>query len=94
MVKLGTGSVLITKTAHIYGNGVVLSVKEGKHRNVVTVLTDFGNIVIFPSEQDVLEFWDVDKTVHNIHNRLERQIELLTKALEDLNNGSTMYQTR
>lgn len=85
MVLLRTGSILITKNGHRYGNGVVLSVKEGKHRNVVTVLTDFCNIVMFPSEQDVLEFWEADNSVQDIRDRLERQIELLTKALEELN---------
>ena len=40
---------------------------------------------MFPSEQDVLEFWEADNSVQDIRDRLERQIELLTKALEDLN---------
>lgn len=85
MIKLKVGDILVTKNGHKFGNGVVLLIKEGKHRAVVTVITDFCNTLTFPSEQDVLEFWDVDKTVHNIHERLEKQIELLTKALEDLN---------
>lgn len=85
MVLLRTGSILITKNAHRYGNGVVLSVKEGKHRNVVIVLTDFCNTVMFPSEQDVMEFWEVDNSVQDIRERLQKQIELLTNALEGLN---------
>ncbi len=83
-MKLKVGDILITKNGYKFGNGVVFLIREGKHRTVVTVLTDFCSTLTFPSEQDVLEFWDVNGSVNNIRDRLRHQIELLTEALEGL----------
>lgn len=54
-MKLKAGIPLVTKNPQQFSNAVVYKVIEGKHRNVVYVLTDFGNLRKFPSEEDILE---------------------------------------
>ena len=103
-MKLRVGMPLMTKNGQLYSNAVVYKIFEGEHRNVVHVLTDFGNLRIFPSVEDVLEQYDISKAYidtvlikeeldlpdnwvdgqFNIRDRLQHQIELLTKALEEL----------
>ena len=103
-MKLRVGMPLMTKNGQLYSNAVVYKIFEGEHRNVVHVLSDFGNLMILPSEQDVLERYDICDgyleyksivdvglatmkdldDVFSVKQRLEYQIELLTKALEGL----------
>lgn len=112
-VKLGfelkAGIPLVTKDGDKLSNAVVYEVNKGEHRIVVTVLSDFGNLLKFPSVEDLLQCYNISKgyleyyhwskelniessaldTQFCLRDRLERQINLLTKALEDLNCGNT-----
>jgi hypothetical protein len=54
-MKLKAGIPLVTKTPQQFSNAVVYKVIEGVHRTVVYVLTDFGNLRKFPSEEDMFE---------------------------------------
>ena len=54
-MKLKAGIPLVTKNPQKFTNAVVYRVIEGVHRNVVYVLTDFGNLRKFPSEEDMFE---------------------------------------
>lgn len=104
--ELKAGVPLVTKYPKLYGNAVVYSVlgDGNSNRNPVRILTDFGNLLIFPSVEDVMVYWEVAPIYRNVsyessdkvfclRDRLKGQIELLTNSLEGLNNGSTMYQT-
>lgn len=105
---LKQGVPLITKTSSKYSNAVVYTVNKGDKRTVVTVVSDYGNKITFPSVEDLfthyvvapfyistlkdarkmgIEDYIVD-TQFCLRDRLERQIELLTEALEGLNNGN------
>lgn len=53
-MKLRVGMPLVTKNAQRYTNAVVYKLFEGEHRTVVHVLTDYGNLIRFPSVEDVL----------------------------------------
>lgn len=53
-MKTKAGIPLITKNPQQFSNAVVYKVTEGKHRTVVHVLTDYGNLRVFPSIEDVL----------------------------------------
>lgn len=61
-MKLKVGMPLVTKDGNKYSNAVVFDIKEGEHRNVVTVVTDFNNKLVFPFEEDVLVHWDVSES--------------------------------
>jgi hypothetical protein len=96
--ELKAGVPLVTKYPKLYGNAVVHSVlgDGDSNRNPVRILTDFGNLLIFPSVEDVMVYWEVGPIYHNVsyessnkvfclRDRLKGQIELLTNALEGLN---------
>lgn len=103
--ELRAGVPLVTKNPNIYTNAVVYKVGKGDKRTPVTIISDFGNTMVYPSIEDLLCRYDIaphyintlkdvrelgleDKdmdTFYCLRDRLERQIELLTKALEDLN---------
>lgn len=53
-MKLKAGIPLITKDSQRFSNAVVYRVTDINHRSVVHVLTDFGNLRVFPSIEDVL----------------------------------------
>ena len=55
IMKLKAGITLTTKNPQKFTNAVVYRVIEGRHRNVVYVLTDYGNLRVFPSVEDALE---------------------------------------
>ena len=61
-MKLKAGIPLTTKNPQEYTNAVVYKVVEGEHRNVVWVISDFGNIMKFPSEEDVFQRYVVSRT--------------------------------
>ena len=61
-MKLKAGIPLVTKTPQQFSNAVVYKVVEGKHRTVVHVLTDFGNLRVFPSIDDVLEDYIISES--------------------------------
>lgn len=103
-IELKAGVPLVTKDGDKLSNAVVYEVNKGTHRTVVTVLSDFGHLLKFPSVEDLLQCYNISKgyleyyhwsdylveasaldTQFCLRDRLERQIELLTKALEDLN---------
>ena len=103
-IELKAGVPLVTKDGDKLSNAVVYEVNKGTHRTVVTVLSDFGHLLKFPSVEDLLQCYKISKgyleyyhwsdylveasasdTQFCLRERLERQIELLTKALEDLN---------
>lgn len=103
-IELKAGVPLVTKDGDKLSNAVVYDVNVTQHRCQVTVLTDFGNLLKFPSVEDLLQCYNISKgyleyyhwsdylveasaldTQFCLRDRLERQIELLTKALEDLN---------
>lgn len=92
-IKLKQGMPLVTKYPHRYGNAVVYQVlgDNTSKRNPVRVLTDYGNLMIFPSVEDVLFYWDVcpkykysPEGEYCLKKRLEKQLELLNNALEGL----------
>lgn len=105
--ELKAGIPLVTKNSMRLSNAVVHSVIKSENRSVVTVISDFGNIMKFPSVEDVLEHYDISEGYLEyyrwskelnideaaldaqfcLRDRLEKQIELLTKALEGLNCG-------
>lgn len=105
--ELKAGVPLVTKDGDKLSNAVVYEVNKGEYRTVVTVLSDFGNLLRFPSVEDLLQCYNISEgyleyyrwskeldieasaldTQFCLRDRLERQIELLTKALEGLNNG-------
>lgn len=105
-IEVKRGIPLTTKEANRYTNAVVYDVNVSQHRCQVTVLTDFGNRVKFPSIEDMLEYYDISKayleyyrwskelnieasaldTQFCLRERLEKQIELLTEALEGLSD--------
>lgn len=58
-MKLKAGIPLITKNPQALSNAVVYKVIEGNHRSVVHVLTDYGNLRVFPSVEDVLEQYSI-----------------------------------
>lgn len=60
-MKLRVGMPLVTKNAQRYTNAVVYKLFEGEHRTVVYVLSDFGNIMKYSSEEDVLENYYVSE---------------------------------
>lgn len=61
-MKLKAGITLVTKDSQKFSNAVVYKVIEGKHRTVVHVLTDYGNLRIFPSVEDVLEDYIISES--------------------------------
>lgn len=61
-MKLRVGIPLATKNPQEHTNAVVYKVVEGGHRNVVWVISDFGNIMKFPSEEDVLQRYVISRT--------------------------------
>lgn len=61
-MKLKAGIPLVTKNPQQFSNAVVHKVIEGKHRIVVHVLTDYGNLRIFPSVEDVLEDYIISES--------------------------------
>lgn len=103
-IKLKAGIPLVTKDGNRYSNAVVFSVKEDGDRTVVTILSDFGNKMVFPYEQDIFEYWDISEaykeycllskefdiedkildTAFCLRERLERQLELINKAIEEM----------
>lgn len=103
--ELKAGVPLITKDANRYTNAVVYSIYKGAKRTAVTVISDYGNKIMFPSIEDLLCRYDIAPTylshlaivkdadmgqadldsIFCLRDRLERQIELLTNALEGLN---------
>lgn len=87
-MELNVGYKLTTKNVNMVGNAVVYNVRKGGHRTSVTVLTDYGNILKYPSVEDVLEFWNARPSCLPLRERIELQIKLLTDALEGLNNGN------
>lgn len=60
-MKLRVGMPLATKNGQQYTNAVVYKIIEGEHRNVVYVLSDFGNVLKYPSEADVLVNYDISE---------------------------------
>ena len=62
IMKLKAGMPLITKNPQQFTNAVVYRAVEGKHQDVVHVLTDYGNLRGFPSVEDVLEQYEVSDT--------------------------------
>lgn len=106
--ELKAGIPLVTKNSMRLSNAVVYSVIKSDNRSVVTVISDFGNIMKFPSVEDVLENYDISEGYLEyyrwskeldiegwtldaqfcLRERLEKQIELLTEALEGLNGNS------
>lgn len=98
VLKLKAGMPLVTKYPNTYGNAVVYSVlgDDNSKRNPVRILTDFGHLMIFPSVEDVLFYWDIcpnykyapdnmKDDLFSLRERLNRQIELLTEVREGLN---------
>lgn len=90
-MKLKVGVPLVTKYPNTYGNAVVYSVlgDDNSKRNPVRVLTDFGNLMIFPSVEDVLFYWDIcpdnmRDDLFCLRERLDKQIELLTEVRDGL----------
>lgn len=92
-MKLKVGMPLVTKYPNTYGNAVVYSVlgDDNSKRNPVRVLTDFGHLMIFPSIEDVLFYWDICPNYEyapeghfDLKDRLDKQIELLMKVREGL----------
>lgn len=103
-IELKAGVPLVTKDGDKLSNAVVYEVNKGEHRTVVTVLSDFGNLLKFPSAEDLLQCYNISKgyleyyrwskelgiegwtldTQFCLRDRLEKQIELLTEALEGL----------
>lgn len=61
-MKLKAGIPLVTKNSQALSNAVLYKVIEGKHRTVVHVLTDYGNLRIFPSVEDVLEDYIISES--------------------------------
>lgn len=60
-MKLRVGMPLVTRNGQRYTNAVVYKLIEGEHRTVVYVLTDYGNLRIFPSIEDVLCDYEVSE---------------------------------
>lgn len=58
-MKLKAGIPLVTKDSQKFSNAVVYRLIEGEHRTVVQVLTDYGNLRVFPSVEDVLEQYSI-----------------------------------
>lgn len=92
-VVLKQGMPLITKYPHTYGNAVVYQVlgDNTSKRNPVRVLTDYGNLMIFPSVEDVLFYWNVcpkykysPESGYCLKKRLDKQLELITNAIKEL----------
>lgn len=103
-MKLRVGMPLVTKNAHGLTNAVVYKLFEGENRSVVYVLSDFGNIMKYSSEEDVLMKYEISEQYtdyftcinyglikqeelddfFSVRDRIERQVELLTKALEEI----------
>lgn len=103
--ELKAGVPLVTKDSNRLSNAVVYKVCKGEHRTTITVISDFGNRINFPSIEDLsyhyniskgyLEYyrWSKELNIESsaldaefcLRERLHRQIELLTEALEDLN---------
>jgi hypothetical protein len=107
--ELKAGIPLTTKDPNIYTNAVVYKVVKGDKRTPVTIISDYGNIMVYPSIEDLLCKYDIARTyvshlaiandagmgqddvdtIFCLRDRLEQQIELLTKALEGLDSGNT-----
>lgn len=58
-MKLRVGMPLATKNGQRYSNAVVYKIAHGKHRDIITVLTDYGDIQHFPSVDDLFVYYDV-----------------------------------
>lgn len=106
-IELKAGVPLVTKDSNRYSNAVVYSVSKGEHRTAVTVVSDYGNKMMFPCIEDLFQHYNIapfyintlkdskelgieDEVVDKyfcLRERLQRQIELLTNALEGLNHG-------
>lgn len=61
-MKLRVGMPLATKNGHRYSNAVVYKIAHGKHRDIITVLSDYGNIFHFSSVEDVLANYDISES--------------------------------
>lgn len=60
-MKLRIGMPLATKNGHRYSNAVVYKIAHGKHRDIITILTDFGHIRHLPSVDDLFEEYEISK---------------------------------
>lgn len=58
-MKLRVGMPLATKNGQRLSNAVVYKIAYGKDRDIITVLTDYGNIRHFPSVDDLFENYDI-----------------------------------
>lgn len=103
--ELRAGVPLTTKNPSKYSNAVVYKVNNGDKRVTVTVVSDFGNMMTFPSVEDLFVHYEISRAYLSykrdseeygisgellmsqfcLRERLEKQIELLTEALEGLN---------
>lgn len=60
-MKLHVGMPLATKNGHRYSNAVVYKIAHGKDRDIITVLTDYGNLRHLPSVEDLFEEYEISK---------------------------------
>lgn len=95
-MKYEKGTVLCTRDGKQFSNGFVLKTDE----DLVTVITDYGNIVVRTSEEiDALftinENWLVSKKYEqplpSVESRLEEQISKLKVVLNYLKNEQGGY---
>ena len=103
-MKLKQGTTLVTKDGNKYSNAVVYRVFHNGERQRYQILSDFGNRMMFMSEEDVLSYWDISEgykeyclvseafeigqevldSAFCLRERLARQLELITLAIEEL----------
>ena len=61
-MKLRVGMPLVTKNGHRYSNAVVYKIAHGNHRDIITVITDYGNIFHFSSVDDLLANYNISES--------------------------------
>lgn len=81
-MKYIPGLTLWTKNSHRYTNAFILSVTD----EVITVISDWGNVMTFPSPDKLEALYDVVDDVpfllRTAEERLQEQIEKLQSTLE------------
>ena len=82
IIPLVKGSILLPKTFTGTGSAVVLEVFPEGAYNYVMVLTDFGNTLLL-LDSEVLRDYAIVGNCKNIKERVESQIQRLTKLIEE-----------
>ncbi len=81
-IPLTKGSILLPKTFTGTGSAVVLEVIPEGSCNYVRILTDFGNTLLL-LDSEVLRDYAIVGNCKNIKERVESQIQRLTKLIEE-----------